>query len=682
MKKITKILKVSSLMFILVSIAACDKSNNDNNMDESMKFSSSMSKEEIAKVLSAKEEMKSTDLFVEDNKVNNKQRQRKNKIEITNDKYVMDEFPEISNSTMFVDNRVGGIRLDRNQSIDYIENYRKGPNKSDVWIDDSSDRNQLMTTNNSDVTLFDRDKTSIDDYSMYKVSNYEDGRKRIENYSYTADSNIHNFSSSIENEIYKSFELNDSYSNYISYDNSLGYWQFLSCSDFGDSIGFSSYAFCENLTYEVHFSKELGSDNMYLYSIEILSPDGKCDILKYTASGIEIYLSGFTGVDRIEKELVDGKIVENNVTLLTDLDIYLENGNVIRTNDTFANGKIRCAGSFGVDPAVQNHTTASIDLGFYDSTEDIRTKFNYFKEFLDETGMKSKVDIDLILEEIKKIEFKANHLSETYKWNGYGLGTQTSLKAAVNQEIKELEKITNEYEKVKNNPVAAYDEDDNNYVYASLANINSSLNNLEVIDNKIKIRDLNLKLNNTDLLDTNKEYKVSFALAKKESNIISYILETDNKIKFNNGFDITISSEFTLPDTLDSDEYKLIVYVSTLDDIRVTEKENIEFNIEKVIKTNKKIITLIQKDNDLIVRYNINEEQVINASKETYTYQELVEELALYALENNYEPSFVLEFLFNTNYEVVEENEVIIKGTYRMSFINYETKNGYIYITI
>ena len=204
MQKITKILKVSSLMFILVSIAACDKSNNDNNMDESMKFSSSMSKEEIAKVLSAKEEMKSTDLFVEDNKVNNKQRQRKNKIEITNDKYVMDEFPEISNSTMFVDNRVGGIMLDRNESIDYIENYRKGPNKSDVWIDDSSDRNQLMTTDKSDVTLFDRDKTSIDDYSMYKVSNYEDGRKRIENYSYTADSNIHNFSSSIENEIYKS----------------------------------------------------------------------------------------------------------------------------------------------------------------------------------------------------------------------------------------------------------------------------------------------------------------------------------------------------------------------------------------------------------------------------------------------------------------------------------------------
>ena len=95
--------------------------NNPNNNQETQVFNN-LSKTEMAKVLSAKEEMEAVNIFSsayqEENKSKIKKIQNNEDIfEITDDLYVMKEFPEVSNQTMYVDNRVGGIKLETETTL-------------------------------------------------------------------------------------------------------------------------------------------------------------------------------------------------------------------------------------------------------------------------------------------------------------------------------------------------------------------------------------------------------------------------------------------------------------------------------------------------------------------------------------------------------------------------------------
>ena len=85
---------------------------------------------------------------------------------------------------------------------------------------------------------------------------------------------------------------------------------------------------------------------------------------------------------------------------------------------------------------------------------------------------------------------------------------------------------------------------------------------------------------------------------------------------------------------------------------------------------------------DISFVYELNKEQNIVPSKNNYTYDELRDEISLYAFEHNYEPSLVLERQEQDEFKQVLPTDLIINGTYRMYFTNYQSEDGgFIYLT-
>ena len=683
------------LVLSVTLISGCGSSNssdnNPNNNQETQVFNN-LSKTEMAKVLSAKEEMEAVNIFSstyqEENKSKIKKIQNNEDIfEITDDLYVMKEFPEVSNHTMYVDNRVGGIKLETETTLGDINYYKDKVGVSSVWVEgEEVYKYDLMEMDNENVSLFRKNDLKSDQFIYQNIISHGDGRKEVTKFASTDVSK--SVYQSVEGQSYQSFDLFDNSSTYISYDNSLGYWQFFSSGRIrNDTMSFSTYSLCENLCYEVTFVKDNSSDEMKIFTIDIISADSTYDILSYSNSSFTLHLSGFNGVDRIEKKIENGQISGNGVTYLDFMDVYFENGKSMKANDKFVDGKLYYYNGYGVDPSVSAHSTARIELGLDYGSEkySLIEKFDILKSFLNEVGMTCKTDLNLIMSEIGKVSYKADHLANSYKWNGYGLNNHSSLEKALQEEINKLDIYTSLHDNVKDNKEAIYNQEENNYVYAKLSEAETSLDNIKVVDNKIVVDNLNFKVKDTNTLDSEVKYLLNVAFTKGNSNVITKVLKgaNNNQYTFNeSNKEITINNEYLLEEDLDVDQYNLVAYLSTVDGIRATEKALLNAPINESITTPTKIINITSSDNNISFVYELNKEQNIVPSKNNYTYDELRDEISLYAFEHNYEPSLVLERQEQDEFKQVLPTDLIINGTYRMYFTNYQSEDGgFIYLT-
>lgn len=673
---------------VIALLASC----NSQKSRDGIKVLKNLNKTEIAKVLSAKEEMEAvsffSDLYQEENKSRIRRLQNNNDeiFEITDDLYIMKEFPEISNNTSFVENRIHGIELETSHALDYINIFKEKVNVSDVWVKGHGIyENELMETNHESISLYRKNNLSSNDFEYLSMNSFEDGRKEVSRV--LIDNEKLSSNHCIEGEVYKSFDIFSDYNDYNSYDNTLGYWQFFSSGRIlDDTITFSSSSFCENLFYEVIYTKDLASDDMKLHSITIVSPNGEYDVLKYSKYGFDLYLSGFTGVDRIEKKIENGQLFNGSVTLLEKMDVYFENGKSMKVDDTFVDGALTYYNGYGVHPEVSEHTTASLELSMnpYKSFTLVE-QFECLKGFLEEVGMTCKIDIDLIMSEVEKINYKAEHLKDSYKWNGYGLDTHTSLEQALQVEIDSLNKYKELHENVKDNKSAIYDENDDSYVYSNLSEVEASVQDLTIDSNEISVNNLRFKVKDTNTLEDDTNYILNLALAKDDSNIISKVLvstKSENFIFNSSNSEVVINGKYQLPEDLDADEYKLIAYLSTVDGVRATKKVEISAPINEIVTTQTKIINIHTSDGQTKFNYTLNKGQSLLPSKNNYTYDELCEEMAVYAFKHDYEPSLVIEIKEQNTYKEISSTDLITNGTYRMYFTNYQSEDGgYLYLT-
>ncbi len=335
-----------------------------------------------------------------------------------------------------------------------------------------------------------------------------------------------------------------------------------------------------------------------IFSLRILSSDGKNDLLKIASSGgrVLLYLNALKGFDYVsalanEEEI--GKINEDKpmifldngvfVTGTTSISVSLSNGNVIKAGDSFSGGQLVC-----VDGKVDYNEGYGAYLNLIVGGNTYKGKLNNIKNFLGETGLKFGFDFDKIVEEINNIGIVVENYFSLYKWNDCSINELDEIKSGFYEEGIKFKRAEIEY-----SDSLMFDDVD---MYSYVNKIeNPSIAELLEVEAEAKITDDNklfVKLSgyieNLSLIDEHGEYKFVVALAKKNitnddydcfipltpKNARSEKYSGEKKFSFSRDF------EYTLKEPTVFGDYTIVFYLATDDNIRVSDVKVLHFTEE------------------------------------------------------------------------------------------------------
>lgn len=721
------------LTFVIPFLFSCDKGSNNNEYIEGT---------DAAKLLLAQERLNedivngSGNLFttgeeafnriVRETRNYNKRfagRPNETYTEIDGDTYKWYNDIEYSNFNSFFDSYAVNIEHSAKSGSELIDYVKKNIRVIDVWVDYEYAKYLLKVEKTSEM-IFTVDNDGFVD--ICKRSTDENGNDVYELMQISASATIR--MKYIPGLLYEfGIMMNDGegYSHYLYADNSKGYWNIISTGNPNTTIHPDGLVF-ENVNFEALMMKDeafyqfgysldnQGWSNGEVNSITLISNDGKTDLVTIGAGFANLFNTGIRGLDHIEitasPEFVgDYDPNFNNIKYVYAQDNVDENGKPYMIYTTsghksatavLENGKLLNEGDRLVNDKV---TIGRIDVGYVAGcdaygtiplrieADNINDTFNILVEFLDQTGLSFRRDLETVLNGADFALKDVKHFSEYFQFNGYNIDSLENGKKALALEKKKFDELKNAYEAVKDLKVISSKnqlEMDSNIYFADVEVLNAgtiSNNNLN-----ITVSDFKVNVSDTILFVDGEKYKVVFGLLKEDGSIIPLTANNELEGTFVKGspFEVTQTVNFDIPQ-VDKGNYKLVGYVATSEEgIRTTKTFVITGDFSEVVSNTNgiKISLTTNSDNQLIVNseYDFN---IYLETTEQFTYETLFHYMRQSAYNHGMIDEAVIEIFDGSNWIVLEKTEEVISiGQYRMKYIvtleNIETHEGYIFVKI
>ncbi|MBQ8433700.1 MAG: hypothetical protein IJX23_02705, partial [Clostridia bacterium] len=473
-------------------------------------------------------------------------------------------------------------------------------------------------------------------------------------------------------------------------DNTKGYWE---CCILGirenKDANVSYFVMKDDLCYQARVDAEQD----LIDSLQVMSSDRATDIFQISpgkGARISVMLSGFDGIENIQAPIADSSYNEHdNSASLTSWDkgvVNLKNGTTINYGDTFADGKVHFQGVTVVSYAggVYAGEMLLVIIG-----ETQQEQFDAFKQFLNETGLTCRRDIDLVLDGVNSAYEDALSIANYYKWNDIAIVNQQETFKARDKELQRFDAMLEHYTTVQDAQVIDIADTKAMELNINFAPItSSSFSGATLNGATVSVQNASLTIEDTTLYVNDESYKVTFALANSQGGLVHADMENTHKTTYTGERSFTVTAEgiqFTLP-SLAPGDYTLVAYISTNDGIRASNYTAVtDVNVSGLPLNVQNFSVSATKDSSgaTVITYQYLTDFSVELTTESIGYQQFAEQV--YQLVFDYgTPAELIEVKLNDSYVALTGNETEIgSGTYRIGYKvanGTSTVEGYVYI--
>ena len=324
----------------------------------------------------------------------------------------------------------------------------------------------------------------------------------------------------------------------------------------------------------------------------------------------------------------------------------------------------------------------------------MREKLNLFEVFLKDKNLTCKYDLNDIEKSIVKNSEISNSLTSFYTWNGYPIDSAENVAKSEQVIFDKIEDMFSEYEKIKDAELVSKFSSPKlarRQSFAKIGNVN--IGSATYADAKIEINDLSITVGKSNLLETDKKYRLQIGLARIDKNGKFLSQNTVNLATLDNvssenysGSDLTLSASgvYDIPSALEENRYVVVAYAVTDDErIRVSEMKAIAFvdTVSDTIENSFVKININNVDGNLIVEYSTKLYFNIALTGEI-DYATLRRKMMAQALKHGY--PIENEEIKNQNGDIITEG-TILNGEYKLRFTISTTEGvvtGYVVCTV
>ena len=610
-------------------------------------------------------------------------------MEVVGDTVVWTDFDEVSNSYEYFLNLTANIVSEAERCADLINFVKKNIRIVDKWVEIGNERYFLSVGENEELLCNESGSGENRFLIICRRYRNEEGKDVYEMYrSYGTQYECR--MTYIPGERY---ELSEGRQQHFIATNTKGYWENYVLGDIGDSYYNVSYLILKD---DICYTFGMLDGDMV--SLQILSADRETDLFHYSSSEhsttLLLKLNGFSNIEKItaaKSKVEFGPENEYaNLQWGSDAKIHIAGGTVIGENQSFFDGKLFIDGilvsafgyGYGAEMSVNIQGTPDEAMAL-------------FKQFLKETGLGCKRDIDTVIEGTKKSITDSRAIFNYYQWNGYTVNTKEGIRQATLVEKAKYEAILALYEGLMDAEVFKFEgkRPEEIELQMSFAPITESVAlGAKMVDDKLTLDSLRLSVNDVMLFVKDEPYRVVIALEDSTGAIVHLEQAVFGEVKYaeEKMFSVSASNmEIVLPQ-LTPGSYRVVAYIATSDGIRSSGFTAVAFEEANAEDVNLGFLDLSGSlDTDGVLTLTYTERIDVNVKMEFDTAlsydafkQAICEQAFFYGIPD--ETSIEMEK--DESYVALTGTESeIAEGVYRIKYTaengSYSRK-GYVYVAL
>lgn len=506
------------------------------------------------------------------------------KYEAIGDTAYWSELGEVSNSYEYFINLTNNIVCEADTCADLIDFVKKYVRIVDKWVVIANERYYLSVGENEELLCYEREDSGSTTVIICRRYRNESGKDVYEMYhAYGADSKRR--ITYIPGERY---ELSENRNLYFVATNTKGYWENYVLGDVGEHYNVSYLIMKDDICYHFGFMQDGYT------SIEVLSADRETDLFHYSfdehssSTGFVLKLNGFDNIESISAPLSGVELGESFAVLQPGQggQINIRGGNTIREQTEYLDGRV-ITGSIHVMSYTYGYG-AELMLNINARADEA---FDILKQFLDETGLICRRNIDTVIAGAKKSVTDSVSVFDYYKWNGESVSTNDGIAKAITNENSKYGDIIAYYTAIKNKEAIALESLDSaeSELQMSFAPISALVSSdSKLIGNRLLIGSIELTVNDMTLFVKDEAYRAVIALADESGAIVHLEQVNTTETAYTGTEQLTVSAsnlEITLP-ILAVGSYRVVAYIATSDGIRSSGYHNVSFDAAESIPAN------------------------------------------------------------------------------------------------
>ena len=614
------------------------------------------------------------------------------KLEKDDEYFYWSEFVEYNNTYDLFENLTQNIITSAEIAGDMIDHVKQNVRVVDKWINNENRiRYYLHVEENSELLIEHYTADGLDLLNICTRFKNEGGKDVYQLYRKSVSEMYEERMTYIPGERYElSMKHRDGNMNCFVADGTKGYWEscILNVRD-DKSASVSYFVMKDDLCYKASVDAEQDLIN----SLNIMSADTATDIFQINPgkeARISVMLSGFDGIQNIQAPIEDAiyNEADNSASLPSWQSgvVNLKNGKTLKYGDTLVDGKVSYHGVI-VGAYAGDVYAGEMLIGILGENQ--QEQLEVFQQFLAETGLTCRRDINLVLAGVNSAYTDALSIANYYRWNDVPLTNQQSILQARDKELERFALMLESHTQVKDAP-----EIDIADTRAMELNINfapittSSFGDATLDGAVVSVASVSLTIQDTTLYVKDEPYKVMFALADSNGGLVHVHTNNDKSTAYDGKKTFTVTAQdlqFDLP-VLALGDYTLVAYVATADGIRASQYTAVtDVAISNFPLELQNLSLSATKDGNgaTVVSYQYLTEFTLQLTTEKLNYKQFAEQVYQLVFEYG-TPAEVIEVQLDGAFVTLAGNEAeITSGTYRVGYKvenGANTVEGYVYI--
>ena len=608
--------------------------------------------------------------------------------------YLFSDFIEVSNSYKAFSGTANGIQRLAEEAANMIDNIKKNVRIVDTWVELFPNEAYLLHVGENEEILYGKREAQKTICRRYRN---EEGQYVYEYYL-----NEEKFTQRLVYipGVHFEFIVNHGDMNdYMIADNTKGYWESYWVGPHPTHYNVSYFVMKDDICYDSFYNPKTGE----IEFLKIISADKKTDLFWYQSSesaehtAFEVHLCGFDGYKGLQVKASDVGMEEmggeaGSIPMARGRDVVsllLNNGKTVRTGDTFVEGKVTLEAIR--QTYVYPDYTGTLQIGIHQGS--VKEKLEIFREFLAETGLSCRRDLDTVLAGVQRAFDELGEVTKYYSWNGHLQATEEGIAAA----IKICDAYTKEFaglwDNVVNAETVVFDGSEAVSLKMHFAPVTvDALTPVKQAATTLTLDEIRLSVSDTLLFVENEGYTVHFAL-EGESGFVHLTAEGGGQTatyEKADSFSVGVTGvTLTLPELVPG-EYRLVAYIATADGIRssgVTPVAADSVDPAPITMSHTRL-TLTKGEDTLLLKYETVDDVMADATVlADRSYASVHKLLATDACKYGVPAENPVEVLGEDgNYTALTGNETDLPdGQYRLAYgtVNGEvTRSGYVYTTL
>lgn len=490
-------------------------------------------------------------------------------VEIDGDTFIWRDFEENNNSYDYFQNLTGIIVSTAKTGAELIDDVKKNVRVVDKWVDVGWGTQYFLHVDEVSETLLERnEKRGV--LRICRRAKTADGKDVYE--LFQKEELVENRMTYIPGERYELSMHNDhgdGSRDYFVADHSKGYWETYVVGAMPDHYNVSYFVMKNDICYDAFYDPKTASIPL----LKIMSADRATDILSVSDWGwctdVSLKFSGFDGIDRVEAAAEDVEYRKGEYANLTSPDrgrVILTNGNVLRYNDTFANGSTNINAIY-VSFGAAGYTG---EVMFNIQGETTKQRINTLKTVLNETGLRCRRNMDSVFSGIDRAYDELESIIKYYRWNGITVSDENGIAAAIDAEKARFDSMNALYVAVENEEVIDISDTGAMRKNMKFAPVSATAEEVSLNGHILSAASISLSVDDTLLFVENEPYTVALALADRNGANLVHLGAGSSVTVYAGEDSFTVIASLislSLPALADG-EYTVVAYISTEDGIR------------------------------------------------------------------------------------------------------------------